>query len=295
MCIIVTKNKGVDLPKKAILRNCFENNPDGAGIMYTKNNKVIINKGYMSFESLWDRIKALKKEIDVKNTPIVFHFRIGTSGGYNPGNTHPFPLTTQNNKLLQLKTTADVGIAHNGIISTYEDRKNANLSDTQLFIKKFLHPIYKLDNTFYHNKDILEIIKTVTTSKFAILSKNSELILIGDFIEKNGIYYSNTSYQERTLKFTNTPTYYNYKNFDYTPTIEELMPLLDDDVAIGDNNKYYINYDYRKQGYLAIDDYCRLYLVNTEAETEKTELLNEYVELYDIKDLEYYTKKGATL
>ena len=48
MCIIAIKPKDIDLPSKEYLENCFINNDDGAGFMYTENNKVKIYKGYMT-------------------------------------------------------------------------------------------------------------------------------------------------------------------------------------------------------------------------------------------------------
>ena len=100
MCIIVIKEKGVDLPKDYIFKNCFENNDDGAGFMYNKDGEVIIQKGYMSYKAFKKALdKALKKIDDVKNTAMVFHFRISTQGGTNPQNCHPFPLSSDENDL----------------------------------------------------------------------------------------------------------------------------------------------------------------------------------------------------
>ena len=58
MCIIVAKEKGVAMPEMNILKTCFENNPDGAGVMWNENNKVEIRKGFMrwsEFESYGNR------------------------------------------------------------------------------------------------------------------------------------------------------------------------------------------------------------------------------------------------
>jgi hypothetical protein len=50
MCIIVYKPKGIELPKEDILKNCFDNNADGAGYMYAHKGKVLIHKGFMDWE-----------------------------------------------------------------------------------------------------------------------------------------------------------------------------------------------------------------------------------------------------
>ena len=46
MCIIVSKKKGLELPTKEILRNCFNYNSDGAGIMFNDGKQVFIEKGF---------------------------------------------------------------------------------------------------------------------------------------------------------------------------------------------------------------------------------------------------------
>ena len=51
MCIIIAKEKYGRLPSEKELKNCFTNNSDGAGFMYVKNGKVVIDKGYMKYEA----------------------------------------------------------------------------------------------------------------------------------------------------------------------------------------------------------------------------------------------------
>ena len=79
MCIIVAKPKGVSMPPLETLKTWFISNPDGAGLMYVKDNQVIIDKGYMNIDDLLVRIEKLKNELhsDLTDNAIVFHFRIG--------------------------------------------------------------------------------------------------------------------------------------------------------------------------------------------------------------------------
>lgn len=63
MCIIIAKKKDNRLPSKEELIYSFSHNPDGAGFMYTDNNKVIIDKGYMNFDSFYKRFEFLCKKI----------------------------------------------------------------------------------------------------------------------------------------------------------------------------------------------------------------------------------------
>lgn len=205
MCIIIAKDKIGRLPKEEELKNAFEYNDDGAGFMYVDNGKVVIDKGYMTFESFMKHYKSLlKKYNDFKNKSLVIHCRIGTSGRNTKGNTHPYPIT---NKVKNLKkvhlSREDIGIAHNGIIHGYGTA--TGLNDTQEYISKYLYPLYSHYKDFYKNKDMLYQIEMATGSKFAILDSSDNIYYVGDFIDDNGLNFSNNTYEK---------SYYSY-NYGY--------------------------------------------------------------------------------
>ena len=99
MCIIVSKERGIEMPSKEILKNCFNYNSDGAGLMYVTNGKVNIVKGFMTFNSFYSYIEKLEKAYDMKEKAIVMHFRISTQGNVDEGNCHPYPITRDEKKL----------------------------------------------------------------------------------------------------------------------------------------------------------------------------------------------------
>lgn len=45
MCIIAVKPAGIKMPERDQIEIMWHNNPDGAGIMYSLNGKVYIEKG----------------------------------------------------------------------------------------------------------------------------------------------------------------------------------------------------------------------------------------------------------
>ena len=74
MCIIIAKDKKSRIPTEKELKNSFEWNNDGAGFMYVDNNKVVIDKGYMTWESFIKRYKTLlQKYNNFKNKSLVIH------------------------------------------------------------------------------------------------------------------------------------------------------------------------------------------------------------------------------
>ena len=205
MCIIIAKDKIGRLPKEEELKNAFNYNDDGAGFMYVDNGKVVIDKGYMTFESFMKHYQTLlKKYNDFKNKSLVIHCRIGTSGRNTKGNTHPYPITNNVKKLKNRHLSReDIGIVHNGIIRGYGTA--TGLNDTQEYISKYLYPLYKHYKNFYKNEDILYQMEMATSSKFAILDTNDTIHYVGEFIDDDGLNFSNDTYKK---------SYYNY-NYGY--------------------------------------------------------------------------------
>ena len=217
MCIIISKNKDNRIPTIDELTNCFENNPDGAGFMYVKNGKVIIDKGYMTKDAFINRYKKLLKDNNnFKNKSLVIHCRIGTGGTNSKKNTHPYPITNDINKLHSTFIVDNIGIAHNGIISDYNIKDGDNkqdINDTQNFIKSYLYDLYIHFRDFYKYDNILKSIKYLTNSKFAILTKNDNVYNIGDFVLDNNLYFSNTTYNYKSYNYTYNYDYKYYNDY----------------------------------------------------------------------------------
>ncbi len=202
MCIIVSKAKKIKMPDGKTLLRCFENNSDGAGIMWVENGVVNIRKGFMSYKEFDSFICKLGNRLNLTDTALVMHFRITTHGCTNPQSTHPFPISR---KILHLKRTSfttDIGVAHNGIIPV---KCHKTLSDTQTYIMRHLSYIKKTKPDFYKDKSIMEKIEKDIHSKMCFLTKGEEIYTIGKFIEEDGVLYSNSSYEE----------YYDFPWFRY--------------------------------------------------------------------------------
>ena len=226
MCIIVAKDKITPLPKDEYLKNCFDNNPDGAGFMYIDNNSVVIDKGYMTYKSFKKHYKRLcRKYNNFDNKSLIMHFRIGTAGANSKQNTHPYPVTYDKELLHKTYYRTTLGMAHNGIISQYNPDKNDDTTnDTQNFIMKYVYPLYKHYPKFYKNKYIMDGLEDITGSKLAFMTKDDTIYLVGKFeTDESGVKYSNTNYLPYTYKYAALsgyhyyPDYYydNYKHNDY--------------------------------------------------------------------------------
>lgn len=205
MCILIVKPQNRLVPSREILKECFDRNPDGAGICYAKNNQIVLKKGFMTFEEFFVEANKIPTE-----SSALIHCRIGTSGGNVPELTHPYPLT---NNIKELKRTQMVikgskdspkyAVGHNGIFYEYNNRDDG-INDTCAFIANILYPLnISVSNLLDKNLDAI-INKLVGTSKIAILRTDGEIAMFGDgWIEDNGIFYSNNTYKKITYtKYT---------------------------------------------------------------------------------------------
>ena len=197
MCIICAKAKGVDMPTKETINNMWTRNPDGAGFMYAVDGKVKIRKGFMTLDALEEALAEAEKEVNLKDTGVVLHFRITTHGGTCPENTHPFAITDNVKRLQKTRITTDVGVAHNGIIDNTPRYKN--ISDTMEYIASVLAPLKRAHHDFYHDNNLLDLItNTISGSRMCFLNGDGEIVTVGNWVEDNGIKYSNSSYTSYT-------------------------------------------------------------------------------------------------
>lgn len=201
MCIIVYKPKGkkVDLNT---LKTCYNHNSDGCGFMYPTKKGVKVEKGFMNYN---DFVSAVEK-VD-NNKPIVYHFRIATHGGVCEEMTQPFNVSE---RLIDIVTggVSDFGLAHNGIIKLTKDARG--ISDTALFVKEYASYLLNGDERAY------KAISALTdNNRIAIMEKNGNVHLLGEWQKDKGIYYSNDSYKEyKFLKDEELKDFYKDEEFD---------------------------------------------------------------------------------
>lgn len=250
MCIVVYKPDGAAFPKKSVLKTCFEHNSDGAGFMLANGKSVVIDKGYMTFKEFYNALtKARKKWGD--EIPYVLHFRITTQAGVRKDCCHPFPLSDKMDELRKLSTTANIGIAHNGIISLTSSYyvREVTYNDTMLFITDYLSLIID-DEHYYKNERTLTLIERLCESKLAILDRYGHCELIGNgWIWRDGVAYSNSTFEE--YKSVKPVTYIGKGSYYYDDGYPAETEYRDD--------WWEAFYDYKTGEYDFEPDYCPLY------------------------------------
>jgi hypothetical protein len=213
MCVAILNTKGTTL-KKEILKNCWLNNGDGAGMLYSDDRgNMLIHKEMKDFESFYE------KYIDVKRTHgkkrnVVLHFRISTHGKVNLDNCHPF-LVDDN-----------LGFVHNGMI--YDVPTSKDYSDTYMFNE---HILKKLKPGFEYDEVMLEMIELYigAGSKLIFLNARDEWAIVNERAGhwNMGCWFSNSSYKQvndwvdfgGTKKYKTQSNYpiSNYASYGWTP------------------------------------------------------------------------------
>lgn len=207
MCLIAVKDKGKKLPKREYLYNSYLNNKDGIGIALLKEKKqfIYIKKNFKDFDSFYTWIKDNVKT----NDKLIIHFRWATHGLVDIGNRHPFPITKNKVLLRKQELYCNYAVAHNGVLYQYSHKK---YSDTQKFILDILARV----KPKLYTKVVIKLINSyINGDRLAILNKEKGILLIGEFIEDEGIFWSNDGYKRKPIWESNEKEDFTLKWCEY--------------------------------------------------------------------------------
>lgn len=188
MCIIMYKPEGVRLPSdwERTINIMFDNNPDGAGIMYDTDQGIVFHKGLMDVSSVKRAIIRIKHK---RSSRIAIHCRISTSGTTDQQMTHPFKLSNDKGDLRCLNGVCDGALMHNGVISGLEGKK---LSDTANLTRAIAD--IGVDN-IYKNQHLFDLVSEAVYPCRVLIFTKEITFTWGNWEEKDGIKYSNDGYK----------------------------------------------------------------------------------------------------
>ncbi len=195
MCIICVLPVGTTISDEE-LKNCWDNNDDGAGFMYVNpNSGNIAIKKFMNFDRFQ---KSFRSTFDLhKNeTPFVLHFRIGTHGSNSIENVHPF------------RVNDNVAFCHNGVLSCVETA--GDMSDTRAFNEVFMRD---LPYNFTRNNSIMTMINQLighSYNKFVFLDRDKNVTIINEKLgeKSEGRWFSNGSFRKYARGMCGTNSFY---------------------------------------------------------------------------------------
>ena len=205
MCIIIFKPKGIELPDESLLKRCFNNNVDGAGIAIQRDSKITIKKSMK-----WKKFNRFQKQNALITDNIIYHFRIATHGNITTENVHPFIITRDKKEMnCDFIETRKSVLAHNGIITNLASKAETK-SDSKILA--LLLADSDINKILFTN-GIQDLIKgVIDNDRLIIMDNNGQYFLLGEFNKHKGIFYSNLSWKWKTINqnyYWEEEDYYN--------------------------------------------------------------------------------------
>lgn len=219
MCIAIACPPNIR-PNKKTLRQCFDNNPDGAGFAFHYKGKIKIKKGFFTWRSFW---------IAYRNTPVncsmLVHFRIATSGKIDGENCHPFRIDDKH------------ALIHNGNLSGKLGLDCEGISDTALFVANVLKPTISAAPGIIKTAAFKYLMEESIgySNKCIVIDGSGDFYIFGEKngVWSDGVWYSNKSFTAEkvhrpsassgTFKFNNGVAI-STKTFSTKKDISSLLP-----------------------------------------------------------------------
>jgi predicted glutamine amidotransferase len=211
MCTWLYKPKNEKMVSKEERNLMWETNPHGGGVMWAIGGKVEYAKGFTTFDEMEKFLMALDIKLGLDNLALVLHYRITTTKSKKPQQTHPFYITSDKKKLLQLRGQDDVIFCHNGSMNSFYDY-DSKLSDTQNFSIEILSMFREIDPQFYKKEQFLKRIERLTSNekdkynRFCFLDGEGMAYTVGDVTKEGNLIYANLNHR---VMADYTSTYYD--------------------------------------------------------------------------------------
>ena len=126
MCLIIVKPEA-DVISESMIRNAYEHNHNGFGMMWVEEGRVKRVKG------LFDLTQILEQYREVQHKSVAMHFRYSTRGAISENNCHPF-------RVLNMEEHGrDLYMMHNGTMTNIGVIR-AGWSDSREFVDRILRP-----------------------------------------------------------------------------------------------------------------------------------------------------------
>ena len=191
MCVAIVCKPGAIVPNDRLYAGWVANK-DGAGFAYVKDGRVVIEKGFMTYNPFQKAYQSAAEKYSA-TSPFLVHMRIRTSGRTDKKNTHPFKIRGG-------------AVIHNGIMfypsSSGNNKDQSHSSDTKIFASK-LHNILLKEDVKAAEDEILFAVGR--TNKLCFLYDDGDYVILNEKAGnwKDDIWYSNYSCDVRT-QYTRT-------------------------------------------------------------------------------------------
>lgn len=232
MCIAILNTKKAGRLPKTQIKNSWDNNDMGSGLLWNKGGKLNVFKTY-EYDEYIDMYNKLRDDSTIGN--IVLHFRIATSGYNGEQNLHPFLVND------------DLGFVHNGVIKGLGNKKFSDTYEFNDMLKKFKHNFLSCEMSKFFISEYIGYSKLIfldSKDKYTIINEEMGKWADGNWYSNdsykeysNYVYYGNTKVSKTDTKTTTTEVYEDiweeytldeWQMYDYICDIYGLDPNEDD-------------------------------------------------------------------
>lgn len=194
MCLIIQREPNFELPYDKF-ESAILNNPHGYGLTFPDDKGLTVFR--TPEEPDPEKLYRLVNE-ELIDKKLMLHLRYTTVGETVLRNAHPFPI-------LEKKTDGvDLRMAHNGTLGKYRPKNGSSESDTRVFVREFVRPLFKrmaraMEPEELLSDDFLKIIledQLTTASVLTFLDGDGNTLICNETgnggKKEDGWYYSNT-------------------------------------------------------------------------------------------------------
>ena len=178
MCLLITKTQNAPKLSDHWLKDFYQFNSDGIGVMYSKHDQLIVKKLLPKSED--ELIDFYRAEVDGKKCAI--HFRMRTHGEIDLFNCHPYEVLNQSDH------GVDLWLMHNGVLST-GNKSDPSKSDTYHYIKDYLIPMLSSNPDFAFTDQFRAIVGSHigSSNKFVLMDSKGRLSTVN---QSSGVYWA---------------------------------------------------------------------------------------------------------
>lgn len=198
MCIIGIKPLKIKDFSEEILQNCWNRNSDGAGYAFWDAEKSLwsVRKGFMKWK---DFMESYESNHFGEDDCTFVHFRIGTAGLKDGGNTHPFPICDDLEAMRVTEFDTNMLAIHNGVVGKGDNK----YSDTMIYIKEYLHPLMPVWNDERIRRNVADRILEKGSSRWVVAIGNGYW-KYGTWANNEGQFFSNDNFKTWYTASNNT-------------------------------------------------------------------------------------------
>lgn len=184
MCVAIACPE--KFPDAETIISCADANPDGGGVAWVEEGKVLWIKGIDGKDA-----NKLIREGKIK-PPALIHFRIATAGGTRPELCHPFPISRSAST--DCSGSANQVLIHNGHWGSWAGKAlNIAMKHDKGVPGGYWSDSRTLAYMAYHLGE--SSLRLVEGQKIATLDKDGAIRLFGRFEQRDGISYSNMNWK----------------------------------------------------------------------------------------------------